>query len=295
MTVAAYRRRVALALAAVAAPALAAGSDIEGSSDPQGMERFPDAWIVAYSPSAGWRNYPFVTGRVDRSSRAWRADRSQRVAAAVVRATYRAPDGTQYEDVVEHYRGVLAELGAELAFSCRGRECGRSTVWANDVFGVKELVAPDSAQFYLAAKEGAQLISVYVVQRGNRRVYAHVDVAQVAALTAEQPVEDIGQSLAQRGFAVLSHMLPDDDGAVAAAALGAVADELEPFAGRTIHVVCHWEGDVDAALQRSRHCAEQAAAQLRAFGLDAKGFGAGSLLPRVNAPARRIELVIPAR
>lgn len=283
---------VALALAAPAASTLAAASDVEGSADPPGVQRFPDAWIVAYSPSVRLRGYSFVTGRVDRSSRAWRADRSERVAAEVVRVTYRAPDGVQYEDVLEHYRGLLDEMGAELSFGCRGRACGRSTVWANDVFGVKELVAPDSAQAYLAAKVGRNLISIYVIQRGNRRVYAHVDLAQSDALAAGPATEGVGAALARQGFAVLPNLAPDDSGAIAAQALDAFAVELKPFAERTLHVVCHFDGVYDAALQHSKSCAEQAAAQLRALGFDARSFGAGPLLPRTDAPSRRIELVL---
>lgn len=283
---------LALALAVPATPTLAAGADLEGSADPQGVPRFPDTWIVAYSPSASVRGYTFVTGRVDRSSRAWRADRSERVAAEVVRVTYRASDGTRFEEVFEHYRHVLGEAGAELVFSCRGRSCGRSTVWANDVFGVKELVAPDAAQSYLAAKADGKLVSVYVVQRGNRRVYAHVDLALSDTPLAQPAADGVGGALSRLGFAVVPNVMPDDGGAIPAQALDAFAAELKPFAERTLHVVCHFDGAFEAAMLRSKTCAEQAAAQLRALGFEARSFAAGPLLPRADAPSRRVELVL---
>ena len=172
---------------ALAAPLAVGAEDQEGSADPPGLVRFPDSWIVAYEPPTPMRGYEFVTGRVDRSQRDRRIDSAQRIAGRLVRVTYRLPTGTRYEDVIGHYQSLVADQDGEVVFTCRGRDCGRSTVWANDVFGVKELVAPDSAQFYLAAAIGKRLAAIYVVQRGNRRVYVHLEVAQ----TADAEVQDV--------------------------------------------------------------------------------------------------------
>ena len=242
-------------------------------------------------------DYEFVTGRVDRSQRDRRIDSSRRVAAELVRVTYRAPAGTRHQDVIAHYRSLVADLQGEIAFTCHGRDCGRSTVWANDVFGVKELVAPDSAQFYLAAAIGDGLLAIYVVQRGNRRVYAHVDMARVEA-TARHAVQSPGvaDSLARQGYAVLADVVPDADGTLGAGALAALAGragQLAVAAERTLHVVCHLPGTAAAALARSNRCAQQAAAALREAGVESVPFGAGPLLPRAGSPAARIELVLP--
>ena len=127
---------------ALAAPLAVGAEDQEGSADPPGLVRFPDSWIVAYEPPTPMRGYEFVTGRVDRSQRDRRIDSAQRIAGRLVRVTYRLPTGTRYEDVIGHYQSLVADQDGEVVFTCRGRDCGRSTVWANDVFGVKELVAP---------------------------------------------------------------------------------------------------------------------------------------------------------
>ncbi len=304
-------RRLTLALAVIfalgAALALAparAATDVPGSRDPEGLERFPDSQIVAYTPSAETRNYEFITGRVDRISRAVRVDDSVRVAAQLTRVSYRAPDRARLADVVDHYQRLIRARKARVAFTCHGRDCGRSTIWANDVFGVKELVAPDSAQFYLAAAMGADanpeqsvLTSIYVVQRGNRRIYAHVDVARTRAPTAVEPNRGITAELLRRGFAVLTDAAPDASGAVDGAGLAAldgVARELTALAGRAVYVVCHLGGfdNPENSMTRSQTCAETAATRLRAGGVNATGFGAGVLMPREGAPAERLELVI---
>ena len=287
-----------LCKSAVALAAIAAGAqDQDGAADPDGIVRFPDSRIVAYTPPTPLRGYEFVTGRVDRSQRDRRIDSSRRVAAELVRVTYQAPAGTRHEDVIDHYQSLVADLRGEIAFTCRGRDCGRSTVWANDVFGVKELVAPDSAQFYLAAAVGDRLLAIYVVQRGNRRVYAHVDVAHAEGDRAKtMQAGGVVDLLARQGYAVLADALPSADGALGAAALAALAahaGQLAPAPDRTLHVVCHLPGTAAVALAQSSRCAERAAAALREAGVEAAPFGAGPLLPRLGSPAARIELVAP--
>ena len=281
-------------------PVAAAVADVEGANDPDGLARFPGSWIVGYTPSETVRSYDFIIGRVDRSHRDVRFDASERLTVQLVRATYRAPDGTRLDDVIDHYKAAVAELDARVAFVCRGRDCGRSTIWANNVFRVKELVAPNDAQFYLAATAGNMLASIYVVQRGNRRVYAHLDVARrEGGVAVGYGADDsLPAMLAQSGFAVLDGVTPDHRGALDAEdlqALDNVGGELAPWAGRSLYLVCHLGGIAEpaAALARSKVCAETAAERLRAEGIEAAGFGGGALLPRRNAPPDRVELVLP--
>lgn len=291
----AWSARLCVALAAAATSH--AAEDLPGTDDPPGLERYPGSWIVAYSPAAMLRSYEFVTGRVDRSGRTARVDDSVRLAAEVVRVTYRAADGTRFDDVVEHYRDQIVGRGADVAFTCQARDCGRSTSWANSVFGVKELVAPDSSQFYLAARSDRTLMAVYVVQRGNRRVYAHVDLGTAdASQVAATDTKLVGQ-LRQQGFAVLADVVPALDGGLDAAdlvAVDAVAAQIVALEGRTVYVVCHLDaGGTEASMARSAACAETVVERLRTAGITAFGFGGGPLLPRAGFSANRVELVMP--
>ena len=303
-------RPLATALPALRAAALVAATPFAAAAtpageDPPGLARFPEAEIVK-SEHAQMRGYEFVTGRVERSRRERRVESSVRVPAQVLRVTYQTPVGTRLDDVLAHYRRETA--GLTEVFACRGRDCGRSTVWANDIFRVKELVAPDPAQFYLAAAGGDVLVAVYVVQRGNRRVFAHVDFARGDGLgdlvrpgQASAPdradTDGLAKILRLRGYAVVPEVAPDATGALGDAALAtldAVAATLGGLDG-DIHVVCHLDGDAQIAdaIAHSKTCAEQAAARLRAAGVQATPFGAGPLLPRPDAPRRRVELVVP--
>lgn len=302
------RGRWPAAAAVFLGPGLAT-ADIPSAEDPPGVARFPDAAIVAFS-RADLRAYEFVTGRVERSRRERRIDRSVRVPANLLRVTYRTPPGTPLRDVVAHYRGEVA--GFAEVFACQGLDCGRSTAWANDVFRVKELVAPDSAQFYLAVAGEDAVAAIYIVQRGNRRVYAHVDFAQGDGIGARAlggaaggHVEDaerstadsVGEALRSQRYAVLPGAAPDDAGRLGRAALEALDAAAPELAGleTAVYVVCHvdQDGDAETAIARSAQCAKQAALRLRAAGVEAAPFGAGPLLPRPDAPPRRLELVLP--
>lgn len=275
-----------------------AQTDLAGAEDPQGFDRFPGSWIVEYSPETAVRAYEFVTGKVARIRREVRIEQSLRVGADLVRVTYRMPDGTRLDDVIGHYEDVVGEVGARIEFTCRGLDCGLSTIWANQVFGVKELAAPDAAQFYVAAVDSAapRLVSIYVAQRPNRRIYAHVDIARTDELQAGLSADDVLVALESRGYAVLGGAAPDDGGSLDDTdlqALDELASALGGFEAR-VFVVCHLVGtDVEAAATRSQACAETAAARLKAGGVDAAGFGAGAFAPREGAPASRLELVAP--
>jgi len=298
---------VVIGISLLTATGALAQSDAPGSLDPAGMTRFPGAWIVEYSPEASVRSYEFITGQVARIRREVRIDRSMRTAAKLARVTYRTPSGTRLDDVVEHYEAVVGDLRGQVDFTCAGQECGHSTLWANQVFGVKELAAPDAAQFYLAttidgstlglADAGAALVSIYVVQRPNRRVNAHVDFAVVAAESSGSSEEDVVNTLNSQGYAVIPTAEPNRSGGLDEDALKALDDlaaALTPFAERIV-VVCHLGSLDDPALSRrlTEACAERGSERLGEAGIQAGAFGAGAFLPREGESPDRLELVIP--
>lgn len=79
----------------------------------------------------------------------------------------------------EYYQQALQGLSGRVLFDCQGQECGRSNVWANQIFGQATLYGRDSEQDYLAALvtdgQTRQLVLVYTVTRGNLREYVWVE------------------------------------------------------------------------------------------------------------------------
>lgn len=90
------------------------------------------------------------------------------------------------EEARDHYLEVLNERGAAILFECSGVSCGRSNVWANQVFEQSRLLGRDSGQDYLVAgamdSSGQRWLTlVYTVTRGNLREYVWVEHLAVEA------------------------------------------------------------------------------------------------------------------
>jgi hypothetical protein len=279
----------------------ASGADRAGSRDPYGLERFPRSWVVEYERDDEMRPRDFVMGRVDRIRRELRVDDQLRLEATLESVTYQMPDGVSVAEVVQHYR---EELGGDLLFRCEGRGCGRSNDWANQIFGLAILYGPDINQYYSAREWQGRLVGLYVIERGNRRVYAHLQFLEPGAMAAIEPNALLMRRLAERGWAVVEGVAPDAEGRFGepdGQVLGRLADDLARFRGQQIYLVCHMYGQQNTAelIALSQQCAErgveligQGAAGAAAPALQAHG--AGPLTPRTPANRSRLELVLPA-
>lgn len=275
-----------------------AESDISGSRDPLELNRYPFSWIVAYEQDDALLTREFVISRVDKTRRDVRVKNEVRVAATLESATYQMPPGTPRADLIAHY---LAQLGAGEVFSCYGRDCGRSNHWANYIFELAILYGPDANQFYFAGEHEQQLVSLYIIERGNKRVYAHLRVLGPSGDVALRRNEEVVERLAGRGFSVIEGVRPELNGEFGDSALAAFANlapQLQIFAGQEIYVVCHLYGSrgTDELLASAERCSTAAARALTLDpGPEMMPFGAGPLLPRETGNLPRIELVLPHR
>ncbi|GAA3954884.1 DUF4892 domain-containing protein [Allohahella marinimesophila] len=123
--------------------------------------------------------YEVMTGRVSDSNSGLRAVGAVRVTGNRSIATYEIPRRHDEDEVFEHYMAEVSRLKGLLLFKCEARNCGRSNDWANTVFDRRILYGRDRNQRYLAARlwegDDSYLVSVYVIRRGNQRLYAHVE------------------------------------------------------------------------------------------------------------------------
>ncbi|HEA52618.1 MAG TPA: DUF4892 domain-containing protein [Marinobacter antarcticus] len=99
---------------------------------------------------------------------------------------YQISQDANRREAREHYLGLLRDRGAKILFECSGIRCGRSNVWANQIFNQQVLYGRDGTQDYLVAglvaDDGSRwLTSIYTVTRGNLREYVWIEHLQVAA------------------------------------------------------------------------------------------------------------------
>jgi hypothetical protein len=284
-------------LAAVAPLSAWSAEDVDGARDPLGISRYPYSWIVDYERDDRLMPRDYALGRVDRTRREVRVENEVRAPATREWATYETPAGTEAGEVFDHY---LEQIGGETLFTCQGRDCGRSNLWANEIFKSAILYGPDQNQYYYAGDHDGHLIALYVIQRGNKRVYAHLEVFTPERQVALHPNDQLFTRLAGEGSAVVEGLVPGRTGVLTDPQLDVLhelIDGLGVFRGQTIYVVCHLYGSepAEALIERSEACAGQAVDALAADNGPALiPFGAGPLLPRIGM-ASRLELVLPHR
>jgi hypothetical protein len=286
--------RVLLLAAGLAAAMASGGAEAAPARDLPGLRPFPGGDVVRSSESEPGASTLFVEGPVDRIGRSVRSAQSRRVAGRTVSVNFRLPAQVSPREAFEHFARQVPPVPGR--FTCEGLNCGRSTVWANDIFGDASLTGLDAEQFYLAspyAYGGTDyLVAVYVVRRGNRAVHALVRVIDPAA----------GAAGAIAWRSTLLAALPEGPLVVDAALLARAREALgragsQMAAGGTVYVVCHRgePGAFDALVDASRECAARLVEALVAdgAGVALAAFAAGPALPREGGAPSRVELVFP--
>ncbi|WP_347904865.1 DUF4892 domain-containing protein [Pseudomonas purpurea] len=152
--------------------------DVPASHDLPQVPRMADAQIVDYRPAAPLeRIYPM--GSIRKISGQLRFDGQVSARGQATSVTYELPPEHSSTEAFTAAREALQKQGAELLFWCQARDCGESSLWANEVFGNAKLYGSDNEQAYLllrlAAPQDNSLVALYSITRGNRRAYLHVE------------------------------------------------------------------------------------------------------------------------
>ncbi|MGF6130798.1 hypothetical protein QF019_006039 [Pseudomonas frederiksbergensis] len=159
-------------------------ADIPGSQDLPIVPRLADAQIVDYRPAVELeRIYPL--GSIRKISGQLRFDGQVSARGQTTSVTYELPPEHSSTEAFTAAREALQKQGAELLFWCQARDCGESSLWANEVFGNSKLYGADEQQAYLllrlAAPKDNSLVALYSITRGNRKAYLHVEQFESAA------------------------------------------------------------------------------------------------------------------
>jgi hypothetical protein len=163
-------------------------ADVPGSQDLPIVPRMTDAQIVDYRPAVELeRIYPL--GSVRKISGQLRYDGQVSARGQTTSVTYELPPEHSANDAFTAAREALQEQGAELLFWCQARDCGESSLWANEVFTNAKLYGADDQQAYLllrlAAPQDNTLVALYSITRGNRKAYLHVEQFEAAVPLGE--------------------------------------------------------------------------------------------------------------
>jgi len=248
--------------------------------------------------------YTFIYGPVDKVKHEVSFTRSVKLFGKIHRRTYETPTDIGRNEAFGRYRSALLDKGGEILFECEGRDCGRATIWGNEIFKERELSTIDKKQSFLAGTvqvDGAQkLISVYVVERANHRVFAHiVEVAPESNIEFATNT-NIDGKLARDGIVHIEGVIPDQDGKLSNESIVELRriarEQLTAFTDESIYVVCHLAGSLSSEelVANSQECAETISALLaEEAGFEILAFGVGPFAPLDGVAQSRIELIIP--
>lgn len=154
-----------------------AAVDIPGSKDVVELPRYPLSVIVKYDVQIT-PEYNLALGRIKKINGVVTPDKHMSLAGKLTRITYQIPAGHQTDEVMRFLQPYI-QKNAEVLFACDARDCGSSNDWANQQFGIATLYGLDREQAYMALKfNDASYAAIYLVQRGNRKVYLQVDLIQ---------------------------------------------------------------------------------------------------------------------
>ena len=141
------------------------------------IEPFPRAELVQQRQLDD-ADHGVVLGNIRRINNQMRAEREVRAVGDLLRMTWRIPEGHAASEAFLHAKQQLLEQPHTMLYFCEARECGSSSLWANQVFGFSRLYGPEDNQAYVAVRldgEPQRFVSLYAITRGNRQVYLHLD------------------------------------------------------------------------------------------------------------------------
>lgn len=174
---------LALALGLV----LGATAPLSAADETLVIEAFPRAEVARERVQEN-AEHSVVIGNIRRINNQLRAEREVQTEGELIRTSWLIPEGHGVREAMTHAVTQLQEHPHTTLFFCEGRECGSSSLWANQVLGYSRLYGPEDNQLYLAMRlddQPQRFVSLYAITRGNQQVYLHMD-----QLTPTQPVTD---------------------------------------------------------------------------------------------------------
>lgn len=136
---------------------------------------FYDQARLLYKQERDTLNYRLALAPYKKRQNRWQPEKEIRLQGRLYSETHELQSGFDELEVFEFYQRQIPST-AKMLFNCERRDCGESNNWANDHFRIKQLYGLDQFQFYSVYQlDENQYITLYVVRRGNRRVYVHIE------------------------------------------------------------------------------------------------------------------------
>lgn len=108
----------------------------------------------------------------------------------VASTTWELPPERSAGEAFTAAREALQADGGYPLFWCERRDCGESSLWANEIFRNARLYGSDDDQAFILLRRSGDdhdtLVALYSITRGNKRAYLHVEQFE-----ANQPLGEL--------------------------------------------------------------------------------------------------------
>lgn len=145
-----------------------------------------NALLIATTPAAQGL-HKVALGRAREVNQRFHFEQEILVHGEQTQQIWQFDNSVNYQTTVSFVQDKIAQLGLTRAYQCQGRACGASNLWANDYFKNWLLYGPDDKQYYWVLRDDRQYIQLYLIERGNRKVYFLI---QTTALQPEESACD---------------------------------------------------------------------------------------------------------
>lgn len=138
----------------------------------------PGAELVESETAEQAARHMVVLGSLERVNQQLVPEGSEFVFGTKSTWTWHLPQSRRTRDVSRDFEAQLADL--QQVFHCRGRGCGPSNYWANQIFERAILYGPVQHQYYRAFRlnDTDSYLLVYVGQRATRKIYLHIEYVE---------------------------------------------------------------------------------------------------------------------
>lgn len=260
-----------------------------------------DEQRVVYSSSISNTDYRFALGSIKKVNAVSEIERELQLRGKLERKTYEFNRQVSTNDAWDMLMAQFSGASVKELFACDGLDCGSSNAWANKVFEIKQLYGLDQSQRYRALgfdDVPGKFLALYFVQRGNRRVYAQVDIITTdATLTVSPSGSTIATVIQQQGYYVVQTDVSAQSVTFRQEELDALVQALrkKPFIQYYLVGHAYSESAVESNTERGRSYAKKLADELIGRGVKPRRLqvtSVGNLAPRARLAKARVELVV---
>lgn len=254
-------------------------------------------------------DYRLPLGGLKRNQGVLLPEESRKISARKTAFTHEIDRSNLPSEVLDYFLGEFKRQQFEIIFQCRAMACGDNSHWANAVFKQRKLNGDDRSQHLFTLKREAtqDYLIFYLVQRGNKTVFTHVEwfyeVRQSAANIDQVDVYDL---LLKQNRVELKNIIISKDGSLSPdeneKAMASISKLLQDYPNLKLVIVGHDESKptLQKSLEFSTLIADNAAVAIDRFsgGSLLPSYGVGSLAPLYSQmqsrhkPSYWLELVL---